>query len=394
MKSRTRRQIVLLADLQVHSIREVCQGIAEYVSQQRNLDFNPWPVVSEGTVIPPKVDLAHIDGLILSERYRSHVCTSRRPLKIPRVGFLDNPTDPRARSVEVDELAIGRLAARHLLERGYRKLAFVGSSTMRWSRFRNEGFIRAAHEAGVPCQSYTFGLDELPVYWAWNLEKRRTCFQQVLSRLPKPCGVLAGNDVIACFLIETARHDGINVPKETGVIGVDDDPIPNAAAHLAISSIQVPFREVGRQAVAMLHNILEGKCAEKRVVLQPTRVIVRTSTDIFMTEDRLVNRAQAYIEVNRAGRLKVNDVVRAAGTTRVTLGKRFRKHLDTGIHDYILLQRMEHARELLRVGDLNVNEVALACGFNNTPFFCSVFKRATHTTPGQIRRDAFARSSK
>src|SRR6476661_2994896 len=109
---------------------------------------------------------------------------------------------------------------------------------MRWSHLRQKGFADRAGDASVAPENFSFPLRVLPVYWSWKSQNlRQRLHDEVLRALPRPCGVFAGNDVIACFLIEAARFHGMRIPRDVGVIGVDDDPIPNAAAGLAISSI-------------------------------------------------------------------------------------------------------------------------------------------------------------
>jgi LacI family transcriptional regulator len=384
MKPSRRLRIVLLGDLQVHAIREVCQGAAEYVAEKSTLDFDPWPVPT-GDPLPSPFDLSCVDGLLVSApvaQLVDKICKQRR---IPRIYFLTTGEFAKVPRVELNEEAIGQMAAEHLLVRGYRHLAFVGSSTMGWSSARCKGFMRVAKAAGVPVQKYEFTMKELPTYWSPQLTIRQTILNKTLSDIPKPCGILAGNDVIACFLVETARYYGMGVPQQVGVVGVDDDPIPNSAAGLAISSVQVPFREVGRQAARLLDEMRRGHKAPPRLVLPPARVVVRASTNAFMVEDFLVRKAQAYIETHRKRRVAVAEVVKVVTTTAVTLNKHFARHLNTTPSEYILRRRIDYAKELLRTGELNVDEVSRACSFHSCSYFCRVFRQMTGTNPGSLR---------
>ena len=81
----------------------------------------------------------------------------------------------------------------------------------------------------------------------------------MLDSLPRPCGIFAANDVIACFVVQSIREKGCRVPEDFGVLGVDDDPVPNAASGLALSSIRPDFREVGRQAARLLDDVLHKR---------------------------------------------------------------------------------------------------------------------------------------
>lgn len=83
--------------------------------------------------------------------------------------------------------------------------------------------------------------------------------------------------------------------------------------------------------------------------------------------------------------MRVREAAHAADVTTVTLDKRFLRHLQLTPSDYILQRRLDYARELLRAGELNVAEVANACGFGNCSYFCMLCRRQMGTTPGRIR---------
>lgn len=389
-----RKRMVLLEDLEDHSVREVCHGVAEYAAGRPDLAFEPWPLFAEGGTLPTAKDLRAADCLLLTERAFDAVFGVRGKITIPHVFFLANDPHPGVPSVELDEEAIGRLAAEHLLSRGYQNLAFIGSREARWSELREAGFRQVCSDHKVKSVTHELPQEVLPVYWCSNFAKRHQKLYEIIRKLPKPCGVFAANDVIACFIIETACSYSVRIPQELGVIGVDDDPIPNAAAGCAISSVQPPFRALGQQAATMLDQLRKGIKTPLRVILPPVGVTVRISTNIFMASDPLVYKAQMYIEQRRKKRVSVAEVAQSLGTTTVTLGSRFRRYLNTSPSEYILQRRLEYAKDLLRAGKLNVSEVSYACGFHTSSYFCSAFRRATGSKPGQFRPNAMTRRSR
>ncbi|MCC6579801.1 MAG: substrate-binding domain-containing protein [Phycisphaeraceae bacterium] len=385
MRRSPNKMMVLLGDLEEHSVREVCQGAAEYAAARPDVDFDPWSIYLGRTQLPTPADLNRIDGLLLAEATLRLLGGSPSRLKVPHVFYLANEPHPASPSVELDEQAIGHMAAAHLLHRGYRHLAFFGCGSKPWSRQRGEGFRQTAQVAQVAVRQFECSPEMLPAYRSHSLHRREPGLRNDLNALPFPCGVFAANDVIACYIIQAARESGLRVPEQLGVIGVDDDPIPNAAAGLAISTIHVPFREAGRQAAAMLDQWMRTRAKPRRILLPPIRVVVRTSTNLFTVADALVGHAQAYIEDHRDERLSVAQVVRALRTTPVTLGKHFHHHLKMTPAQYIRLRRLEYARELLRAGDMNVAEVSEACHFHDCSYFCQVFRQTMGVSPGQLR---------
>jgi LacI family transcriptional regulator len=182
----------------------------------------------------------------------------------------------------------------------------------------------------------------------------------------------------------TARHEHYRVPEDLGVVGVDNNPLPNVAG-LAISSVELPFREVGRRAARLLGERLQGGATPCLIRLPPIRVVARASTDAFMTRDPLVRKAQVYVESRRHTRVTVREVTRSVGSNRMTLGSRFQRALGTTILSYVRRRRMAYAEERLRQGDASVAQIAEECGFSSTSYFSQIFKRITGSFAGSLR---------
>lgn len=377
--------IVFLGDLEVQADREVCLGAADYAADHPGWDFDPWPISQFQSRIPTPNDLRLVDGILTSETAYARVFGSGRS-RIPKVFFLADSAHLDTPCVSLDEVAIAKMAAEHLWLRGYRLFAFVGPEVFSWSQKRGKGFADAITQLGATVRSHLFSQAILPSFWSWGTAQRSHHLHQMLAGLDKPCGIFAANDVIAFFIIQAARQVGYRVPEDIGLVGVDDDPVPNAAARLGISSVHIPFHEVGCNAAQALDIVISrGVMPPESPRMLPVRVVVRTSTDVFMTEDPLVRKAQHFIELHRNERVLVQEVVRAVGSNRVTLGKRFCRYLGATLVEYIRKRRIEHAKELLSSGAMNVGEVSLRCGFSSTSHFTQVFKTVMGITPGRMK---------
>jgi LacI family transcriptional regulator len=388
------RHILFLGDLGRHSEREVCMGAAEYAAERPSWVFDPCPILFAPRTAPALPRMEFVDGVLTTERTVQHIRNWHGELKSPTVYFLADQAHPEADAVGIDEVAVGEMAAEHLWNRGYRRFAFIGSADFGWSNARGQGFARwLATRGGEKPQIHLFSSDSLPVFWSEDLARRHERLQGLLTCLPTPCGVFTANDVIACFVLQAARHQRCRVPEELGVIGVDNDPFPNAAAGLAISSIELPFREAGRQAARLLGQSWQDHSARKSIRLPPVRVVVRVSSDAFMTQDAMIRKAQVFVEARRHEHVTVRDVTRAVGTNRTTLGKRFQRELGMTLHEYLLRRRLAYAVERLREGDASVERVASECGFSSASYFSRVFTEATGLRPGSVRRARFGRVS-
>ena len=384
MKPKNRFHIVLLGKLEDHSIRRVCQGAAEYIATRSDLDFEPWTVYPGDNLTTSIDNLNRADGLLITERDLRALGDARRRLRVPHVFVLANDRHAGTPAVGLDERAIGRMAAEHLIHRGYGSLAFFGCASLSWSALRGEGFRQTAEALGARVVEYTFPPATLPVYLSGRFAQRRYGLYQALRALQKPCGIFAAHDVLACYTIAAARAIGIPVPEQLGVVGVDDDPIANAAAGLAISTVHTPLRQIGWHAAEILDHLRRGNAVVMETVLPPVRIVVRVSTNAFMVRDSLVAQAQGYIEERRDKNLRVGKMARDLHTTVVTLHKHFVEHLKVTPAVYIRQRRMEYAAELLRAGDLSVKQICYACGFNDYSYFCHTFKHVTGVTPGSL----------
>jgi LacI family transcriptional regulator len=381
----TESRIIFLGELDRHSVREVCLGAAESAAEHPTWVFDPWPLPSEQASVTSPVDTHMVGGILSTEGSIKRLRRLFGSLRWPVVCVLSSEGHIDFDTVEIDELAVGELAAEHLWDRGYRHFAFIGSSEFSWSRDRLRGFEHWLQAKGIIPGRHLFSAATLPIYWPGNVAQRNQRLQELVPLLPKPCGILAANDVIAWFVLHAARHEHCRVPEDLGVVGVDNNPLPNLAG-LGISSVELPFRDVGRRAARLLGERLQGRATTCLIRLTPIRVVARASTDAFMTRDPLVRKAQDYVESRRRKRVTVEDVTRFVGSNRVTLGTRFQRELGTTILSYVRRRRVAYAEERLRQGDASVAQVAAECGYSSTSYFSRIFKHITGSHAGSIRR--------
>ena len=139
MKKLKRARIVLTADLEEHSAREACLGAAQYAAKT-NKGFEPWSLRSlHGRALPSPADFRKVDGLVLTQEAARLIFGEKPHIEIPHVYIFGKALTPETPAVELDEVAIGRMAAEHLLHRGYRTLVSVTCSNMDWAGFTPPG---------------------------------------------------------------------------------------------------------------------------------------------------------------------------------------------------------------------------------------------------------------
>jgi AraC-like DNA-binding protein len=98
--------------------------------------------------------------------------------------------------------------------------------------------------------------------------------------------------------------------------------------------------------------------------------------------------ATAYIEENLGRSVRLEDVARATGLTRMHFAAQFRAATGVRPHAYLLHRRIERAKTLLMRLDATVVEIALEVGFQSQAHFSTVFKRLAGDSPSTWRRRA------
>ena len=144
-----------------------------------------------------------------------------------------------------DDHGGGRQAAEYLIERGYRRIAFItgpageGPPAERVAGYR--GALAAAKIAADP---------ELVVRVAIGREGGAEAMARLLDRTDPPDAVICTNDIVAIGALDTARQRGLRIPRDVAILGFDDI---EAAALIspALTTMANPAREIG-QAVGRL----------------------------------------------------------------------------------------------------------------------------------------------
>lgn len=172
-------------------------------------------------------------------------------------------------AVGSDNLAGGRMAAKHLLERGRRSLAFLGD--LRGIEI-SERFIGA--QQAVAAFGGSASLHHLPVHLSTDdmTDEIAVGLEGLADQID---GIIAASDVIALAAIRQLHERGLAVPGDTSVVGFDDLPL----ARQAVPQLTTIRQDIGRGAQAMverLQALISGKPVESLVMLP--EIMVRSSS--------------------------------------------------------------------------------------------------------------------
>lgn len=177
-------------------------------------------------------------------------------------------------SVSVDDDAGGYLAARHLLDTGRRRLAFVGGPTsIRQVADRLQGAERAVKEEPDATLEVldSDGQTVLAGRSVGDLLVER-------GRADLPDGIFCANDLLALGVMQslTMTHR-LRIPQDIALIGYDDIDFAISAV-VPLSSIRQPTEALGRTAIELLAEELESDNPTHRAVIFTPELVVRQST--------------------------------------------------------------------------------------------------------------------
>jgi LacI family transcriptional regulator, galactose operon repressor len=204
--------------------------------------------------------------------------------------------------------------------------------------------------------------------------------------LPKPVGLMACNDDRGRGVLEACRLAGVRVPEDVAVIGVDNDELFCELADPPLSSVALNTEHGGYRTAHLLDQLMQQKIrTPQRLIVEPTEVVARRSTDVKAFDGREVVTALSFIHRNRARDFTVNDVAHAVGVSRRNLEVKFRKSVGRTILTEIQRIRLDHAKRMLRETDLSIPQIAESSGYNSASYLTQVFRKETGASPVKYR---------
>lgn len=196
-----------------------------------------------------------------------------------------------AASVAIDDLAAARTGARHLLDLGHRRLAFVAgpgqAGFVHSAALRVDGFRAELTAAGVPPGDQELLLARAP-------DDGEHVLTQYLALDPLPTALMVDSDELAMSVLAACWRTGLRAPEDVSVLGFDDHAL---AAAFGLSTVAQPVDELGRRAAELAVSGLAprgvGRGAEEvssdpaatagpdpagLQITLPTRLVLRGST--------------------------------------------------------------------------------------------------------------------
>ncbi|GIH89615.1 LacI family DNA-binding transcriptional regulator [Planobispora siamensis] len=217
---------------------------------------------------------ALVDGLVLMdvELHDTRV-PLLRDLAEPSV-LIGFPADTSGLTcVDLDFARAGALCVEHLAQHGHREVALLGAPAVVYER--GTGFARRTWE-GFTEAAAAHGLTGVALPCEETFEQVAAVVGELLDTRPDLTALVVHNEAAVNHVLGALRQHGRRVPQDIAVVAICPDDIAERSSP-ALTSVLIPAEEVGRQAVRLLMDKLEGRTVPEGTLLQP-RLTVRDST--------------------------------------------------------------------------------------------------------------------
>jgi LacI family transcriptional regulator len=363
------KRIVLLVETSREFGRQLIIGVARY-----SRFHGPWSFYKEQ--IGLKSSIPHLtswkpDGIIMRDCLIKNELIA---LKVPTILVQHDSSCPKDLPViKTDSSSIAKMASEHLLEKGFRHFAFCGFDNLEWSNNRKFHFCQYVADAGFTTHVYA-SPKSIKIY---DWENEQLHVSEWLKIVPKPVGILACNDDRGQHILEVCKRIGFKVPEDVAVIGVDNDPMICEIGEPPLTSIALNVESAGYEAAKLLDHLIDAKKTDdgESVLVSPTHIVQRQSTDILAVNDSEVASAIRFIKENAKNKILVKDIVKKTHISRRNLEQRFRKTVHRSIYDEIRHIRVELISKMLIETDFPISHISSFFNFTDIEHISRYFKK-------------------
>lgn len=214
-----------------------------------------------------------LNAVILMEQVPEEMLSLLRE-RIPIIIFIDNDYDDyRFNSVGFDHKIADSEVMQCLIEKGYERIALISGSAP------GEPLSES-----VRLHTYRHYLDKAklpynPDYVKDCVWDRNTCKEQtreLISLKVPPDVIFAGSDTLAEAVLSALYEMNISCPGDVGVIGFNDLDAANFMIP-KLTTVSVPTEHIGKEAVRLIKEMIDGTDYPVRKVLFPTKLVERDS---------------------------------------------------------------------------------------------------------------------
>jgi LacI family transcriptional regulator len=381
-------RLILLTDFTEAFPHNLLRGILRYAKEQSH---EPWVACR----MPPafKDDNGITGVLKWAKHWGANAIIGRFDndedvTMFPKNGIVAVAQDFKQRfdtisNITSDYLATGEMAARFFLEKGFENFAFYGYENIVWSDERSEGYRKAVTRAGFGNNYFEYKKQKLEELWYYE----PTQVIEWLHSLPRHTALFCCDDTQGNKITEICKLGNIDIPGDIALLGVDNDTTICGLSDPPLSSVNLDIERGGYETAHLITELMNDETVHyHNVVIQPTSIISRTSTNIYATDNPYILQTLDYIHQNLSHPISIDDILRVLPMSRRLLEIRFKEVTGQTLYNYIIHQRMQYFAQLLIDSTAPVYDLALSIGMNNYGNVSRIFKSIEGCTPSEYRK--------
>ncbi len=370
--------------------RALCEGIADFAQANGRWTF-------EGGGESWEEGLREIAGRadgVIARIPNADMARALARLRIPVVDLYRWRDYPAITSVDADHAAIGRMAAAWFIERRFKNFAFCGYTGAPFSDTRGAAFKTTLEVAGHACSVYKeapYASDYLGKMIlqaeSYGDPPDRDRMAAWLESLPRPTAIFCCHDIRAYQVVALCKEQGLSVPREVAVMGVDNDRILCGFSDPMLASVDPDAQRIGWTGAQRLFDLMSGKSQEVgHVLVSPKRIVERASTETDPVEPLWLSEALRFIRKEIPSGLNAEEVIRHVGLSHTQVERVFVNVLGNTVHQEIARLRLREACRLLTETAHPAAVVSKLSGFTSPQYFSRLFSRHFDMTPVEYRR--------
>jgi len=351
MKSSSRKRVILLIESSRAFGQLLVKGIVQYSRFHAQ-----WSFYREAAGLNERgADVKwHADGIIahvLNTKIAERIIPKGTPAVVKGI----NELIPRVCNIVGDTEAIASMAAEHLMNLGFKNFAYCGFKEVLWSREFGKFFCQRLEKAGFSVNLYSQAKAKVKRSWQKELER----LVKWLHPIPKPVAIMACNDDRGQHISEACKIAEYRIPYDVAIIGVDNDEWICNLTSPPMTSIALNIERAGYEVAELLDRLMSGEpMKDQKVIIVPTHVVTRQSTDLLAVDDPEVFKALEFINKNFKKPIQIDDIVNATTASRRALYYRFKRIIGKSINNELRRVRVEHIARILVETSLPISRIA------------------------------------